>query len=111
MIRRIINMFKKDKSFGPEKNCKLFTERGCVHINTRNCEFPSCWINNTYQNIDKLHAHPQFEKDENLSPEFVIVDDEFRCLFSDVDAINNCFGLDHIIVKKSEYEYIKYGKK
>lgn len=56
---------------------------------------------------EKLHTHPGLEMIYRLPLSEVIVDDEFKHLFKWYKEIPDKPG--HIIVKRSEYEYIKFG--
>lgn len=60
-----------------------------------------------YTNEKEIHTHVGSEIHYKLPISQVIVDEEFKHLFSWYKEIPDKPG--HIIVKRSEYEYIKFG--
>jgi len=52
----------------------------------------------------KLQDHPKYERMVGLKRKYVIVDIEFKCLFTHFGQIDN--DNEHIIVLKKDYEKI-----
>lgn len=57
-FKELFNMSKND----PVKNCALFKDKGCAHVDGMLCDFPNCQMNEEYIAERKLKEFEDYTK-------------------------------------------------
>lgn len=62
--------FLKDFKFNmnegdPVKNCALFIEKGCAHVDGMLCDFPNCSMNEEYIAEKKSQEFDEYNRNQN----------------------------------------------
>ena len=103
LIERFANRFSSDD---PLRLCGLFKEKGCSHIDGPLCDFPNCRMYSAYEKVHEMHNHPMTEEKDGIPKDKVIVDEQFRSLYTKFDW----YYRNHIVVYRSDYEALKHKK-